>query len=69
MIDLDDREVEGTILSPVCTLCGHLKSRLDHRCDAFDRIPDEIWDGKNDHTKAYPGDHGVQFEPFAEVKP
>jgi hypothetical protein len=32
-------------------------------CDAFpDGIPDEIWTGKNDHKKPYPGDHDIQFE-------
>ena len=32
-------------------------------CKAFpDGIPYEITYGDNDHTKPYPGDHGIQFE-------
>jgi len=33
------------------------------RCDAFPKqIPDEIWSGKNDHTKSVMGDNGLLFE-------
>jgi len=32
-------------------------------CEAFpDGIPDEIAYGDVDHTKPYPGDHGIRFE-------
>lgn len=43
-----------------CYLCQH--STDDRTCKAFDRIPDDIWYGKVDHTKPYPGDNGIQFE-------
>jgi len=36
-------------------------------CDAFpDGIPVEIFssDFKTDHTKPYPGDHGIQYSPL-----
>ncbi len=34
-------------------------------CDAFPNgIPDEIYREGFDHTKPYPGDHGIQFEPI-----
>jgi len=51
--------------SPVCVYCKRLindgKGRL---CAAFpDGIPLPIWLGNNNHTKPYPGDHGIQFEP------
>lgn len=51
---------ERRAFSPVCCRCVHHTGV--RRCDAFDRIPDEIWLGKNPHTDAYPGDHGIRFE-------
>jgi len=36
-------------------------------CRAFQfgegAIPREIWLGENDHTKPFPGDHGIRFTP------
>lgn len=51
-------------VSPVCRHCRHLHFLDGARiCDAFpDGIPKPIWNGENDHTKPYPGDHGIQFE-------
>lgn len=35
-----------------------------NNCDAFPGgIPDEIFWGKNLHKEAYPGDHGIRFDP------
>jgi hypothetical protein len=35
----------------------------DH-CPAFpDKIPDEIFMGRNLHKEPYPGDHGILFQP------
>lgn len=32
-------------------------------CRAFpDGIPSKIFTGEADHTKPFPGDHGIQFE-------
>lgn len=36
------------------------------KCKAFDRIPSAILDGTHDHTKPYPGDHGVRYEKKAD---
>jgi len=37
------------------------------RCDAFPRIiPTDILFGGFDHTRPFPGDHGIQFEPIKE---
>ncbi len=37
-------------------------------CTAFpDGIPEEITYGTNDHTKPFPGDHGIQFEEATET--
>lgn len=51
--------------SPVCTFCKHAQ---DFRCcAAFDEIPLAIWSGENDHTRPFPGDGGVRFEPNEAV--
>lgn len=55
----------GTIyISPVCSTCKRLKQtgKLRH-CEAFETIPDEIWNGEVDHTVSYPGDHGLRYSP------
>ncbi len=50
------------------------------RCDAFPEpvereedwkllaIPQSILNEKFDHTKPYPGDHGIRFEPYDSWK-
>ena len=54
-------------LSP-CYKCKNYKGRAT--CAAFkEQIPIEIFEGKNDHRKPYPGDNGIQFEPIEEPEP
>jgi hypothetical protein len=51
--------------SKVCSKCKHynIEDIETHTCKAFpDGIPRDIWLGENDHTKLYPGDHGILFE-------
>lgn len=54
---------------PICMRCKHLQEpppgQWSYHCAAFPAgIPDEIFvTGEIDHTKPYPGDHGVQYEP------
>ncbi len=62
-----DKTFEIPIYSSVCTLCRHLQDIEAHRCLAFDKIPDIIWLGDNDHTEPYPGDNGIQFEPVDDA--
>lgn len=50
------------LFSPVCAYCKHLKETSERKCEAFDKIPFEIWSGKNNHKNPYPGDHGIRFE-------
>ena len=62
---IDYRELDIVIYSPICTGCNHFNfsNHGAHTCDAFpEGIPSDIWEGKNDHTKPYTGDHGIQFE-------
>ena len=62
---LDDRSLYETKFSPVCTYCKHwnVNAERPRTCAAFkDQIPDEIWEGKNDHTSPYKGDRGILFQ-------
>lgn len=52
---------------PICMQCKHLikppPGEFGFKCDAFpDGIPEEIFSGEVEHTKPYPGDHGIMFE-------
>lgn len=51
--------------SAQCFNCENLFSdRVTLRCLAFPGgIPYEIASGSFDHTKEYPGDRGIRFEP------
>jgi len=63
MIGIDDTEFEIKVYSPTCTPCNNLISLEKRTCKAFTKgIPLEIWQGKNDHTKPYKDDNGIQFE-------
>lgn len=64
---------EDVVVSPLCVGCRHFRgfdvSQDSYTCAAFPRgIPIEILTWKVDHTKPYPGDHGIQYEPN-DVKP
>ena len=59
---LDDSVDDPIGTGSNCYLCEH---STNHRiCNAFGRIPDEIWYGRVQHTKPYPGDNGIMFEPI-----
>ena len=47
-------------LEPQCFTCKHLRAGL--KCKAFDFIPNDILEGKHDHTKEYKGDNGIRYE-------
>lgn len=46
-----------------CLHCKNKGKPGEGNCRAFlDRIPDEIFWGKNLHKEPYPGDHGILFD-------
>ena len=46
-----------------CIGCKHYT--FSATCEAFpDHIPHAIFSGQVIHTKPYPGDHGIQYEPI-----
>jgi hypothetical protein len=64
-----------TLPAPICIDCKHFINDKTWRCEAFpDGIPDEILVGtpykdkpgykRFVHTRPYPGDHGLRFEPI-----
>lgn len=51
--------------SQVCGRCRHHSgSDGQRRCAAFTEIPGAIWAAQDDHTKPWPGDHGLRFSPI-----
>lgn len=55
--------------APICLDCKHFKDVPSKKkvgavfsCDAFRKIPDEIWMSEVDHHKPYKGDNGIRFE-------
>ena len=60
---IDDSDFLETFKQPaICVSCRNLIDYDKRKCLAFDRIPDEIWSGKNKHVKPFAGDNGVQYE-------
>ena len=64
---LDDRYLDVDKYIPggevACATCASYEG--GHKCKAFpDGVPQDILDGKNDHRKPYPGDHGIQYEHY-----
>jgi excisionase family DNA binding protein len=52
---------------PQCLECKYFRGAKQGICHAFpDRIPLEIWSGKVEHNKAFPGDKGIWFRPKDE---
>jgi len=47
-----------------CLYCIHFNENSElPKCEAFPKgIPEEVWSGKNDHTKFIEGDGGILFE-------
>lgn len=64
---IDEKELAEILYSPVCNLCKYFSVEGSVNsgtpvCAAFpEGIPEEIWRGDNNHTKPYPGDHGIKF--------
>ena len=64
-VDDSERYYVGT--SPVCEGCRHRIAHSRLCCAAFpERIPRDIWNGRNDHRSPYPGDRGIRFAPMTD---
>ena len=51
-----------------CLICRHFDDDNNrNHCKAFpDGIPSIIFAGIDDHSRPFPGDNGIQFEPLDE---
>ena len=50
------------MINLLCISCKHYKDEVS-KCDAFDKIPEIIVNGKNDHSKPLPEqDNDIVFE-------
>lgn len=64
---IDDSEFSIPKYSPICAYCANALASA-RKCKAFSGlIPLEIWRGNNDHTRPYPGDNGMHFEPIQDT--
>lgn len=62
--DRDDRFYGARVqmIESACQTCAHRSKILPGACLAFpDGIPEEIALGRNDHSKPYKGDNGIQY--------
>ena len=56
------------IIALWCVVCKHYQK--DRKCKAFDKIPDDIWEGKNDHTEKHPKQkNNILFEKVNDKQP
>lgn len=47
-------------------MCRHYQGAA--KCDAYpNHVPEPIITGEHDHRTAYPGDHGLRFEPIKQA--
>ena len=51
-----------TMVISQCLKCRWYLS--GQKCKAFAEIPQDIYLNNADHTRPYPGDQGIQFEPL-----
>lgn len=56
-----------------CESCARATGRnfegTEMRCYAFpEGIPEDIWSGKNDHTKPFKGDGGLQYLDWEDIR-
>ena len=63
-----DRYIMKTITECQCLECKHFIDDRKFTCKAFPKgIPDDLVFTRVEHTKPYPGDHGIQFEKKKNV--
>ena len=60
--------VDGPLdISTQCLGCENFKNKKRFTCRAFPKgIPSKIISGNFDHTKPFPGDKGIRFEPLSK---
>jgi hypothetical protein len=46
-----------------CWFCRHYRNDRPATCSAFPKgIPEQIWQGRDEHRQPVEGDRGIQFE-------
>ena len=66
--EIDMKYGDMTPIAPQCNSCKNVITWKN--CKAFPQgIPEELLEGKWDHTEPYPGDNGILYDPVDPENP
>ena len=63
MVKIHDNHLGASLFPMPCINCRHFNPNEERSCKAFELIPEEIWEGKNQHRRPFPGDKNITFSP------